>query len=88
LESVRARRSAARGRPVSELLRIVSLAESGVAHRNAEADLAMNEKALARLEAPVAKIRPPFRASDALMSSCRRYNYVKVGQLLTPCSAH
>ena len=35
-------------------------------HRYVEADLAMKEKALARLEAPATKIRP-FRASDALM---------------------
>ena len=35
-------------------------------HRYVEADLAMKEKALARLEAPVTKMRP-FRASDALM---------------------
>jgi site-specific recombinase XerD len=35
-------------------------------HRYVEADLAMKEKALARLEAPAIKMRP-FRASDALM---------------------
>jgi site-specific recombinase XerD len=35
-------------------------------HRYVEADLAMKEKALARLEAPATKMRP-FRASDALM---------------------
>jgi site-specific recombinase XerD len=35
-------------------------------HRYVEADLAMKEKALARLEAPASKMRP-FRASDALM---------------------
>jgi integrase len=35
-------------------------------HRYVEADLAMKEKALARLEAPTTKIRP-FRASDAPM---------------------
>ena len=35
-------------------------------HRYVEADVAMKEKALARLEAPATKMRP-FRASDALM---------------------
>jgi len=35
-------------------------------HRYVEADLAMKQKALARLEAPAIKMRP-FRASDALM---------------------
>lgn len=39
---------------------------SNTTHRYVEADLAMKEKALARLEAPATKMRP-FRASDALM---------------------
>jgi hypothetical protein len=52
---------------VSELLDIVSAAESGSGHRNVETDLAMKESSLARLEAPAAKIRPPFRANDTFM---------------------
>ena len=68
IESVRARRDTACGRPVSGLLHIVSAPEVGARHRNAEADLAMKEKALARRGAPVTKIRPPFRASDELMT--------------------
>ena len=39
---------------------------TNITHRYVEADLAMKQKALARLEAPATKIRP-FRASDALM---------------------
>jgi len=57
---------AAYGRPVSGLLNIVSVAESGGGHRDVEADLAMNEKALAWLGAPANKIQPRFRTTDAL----------------------
>ena len=67
-ESVRTRRSAADGKPVNGLLHIVSAAECGAGHLNAEADLAMKTKELALLKAPVTKIRPPFRAPDALMT--------------------
>ena len=39
---------------------------SNTTHRYVEADLAMKQKALARLEAPNTKV-PRFRASDSLM---------------------
>ena len=44
--------------------------------RYVEADLAMREKALARVEEPATRLRR-YRPPDALLASCNSYNYAE-----------
>ena len=65
-----ASRSLQSGVPFNVITLWLGHESTNTTHRYVEADLAMKQKALARLEAPATKIRP-FRASDALMRVLR-----------------
>lgn len=51
-------------------------------HRYVEADLAMKEKALARLEAPDTNMRR-YRARTRSFGSCKRFNYAQTSPAST-----
>jgi hypothetical protein len=52
-----------------------------ITHRYVDSDLAMYEKAFARLEAPSTKLRQ-FRAPDSLTLSCKSCNYAQLAWAL------
>jgi len=57
--------------------------ESKTTHRYVEADLAMKEKALARLDEPSTRLRR-YRPPDPCCGSCSSYNYGEFEPTLAP----